>query len=190
MPLYDKFCPEYITGVTTFMNVVSNHTREDGKARCPCRRCRNLFWCSLSDIQNHLYEHGIDVTYKRWTCHGENLPISSSMLSRSPINPSSVGGSCSRERQTLGEEDREILEDLHPELFEVNVEARAEHQHSIPRQEAEEDINISINDGFERLLRDAQSDVYPGCKKYSLLSVVIKLLHMKILGKWSNNSFN
>ncbi|XP_073113085.1 uncharacterized protein [Elaeis guineensis] len=43
---------------------------------------------------------------------------------------------------------------------------------------------------FERLLRDAQSDVYLGCKKYSLLSAVIKLLHMKTLGKWSNNSFN
>ena len=105
------------------------------------------------------------------------------MLSRSSINPSSVGGSCSRERQTLGEEDREILEDLHLELFEVNVEARAEHQHSISRQEAEEDSNISINDRFEHLLRDAQSDVYPDCKKYSLLSTIIKLLCMKILGK-------
>ena len=49
---------------------------------------------------------------------------------------------------------------------------------------------MSVNDRFEHLLRDAQSDVYLGCKKYSLLSTVIKLLYMKTLGKWSNNSFN
>ena len=164
MSLCDKFCPEYIAGVTSFMNVASNHTREDAKARCPYRRCRNLFWCTLLDIQNHLYEHSIDVTYKRWTCHGEDLPTSSNMLSRSPINPSSVDGSCSRERQTLGEEDREILEDLHLELFEANMKSRVKHQHPIPRQEAEEDSNISVNDRFEHLLRDAQSDIYPGCK--------------------------
>ena len=76
------------------------------------------------------------------------------------------------------------------ELFEAHVEAGAEHQHPILRQEAEEDSNMPVNDRFERLLRDAQSDVYSGCKKYSLLSVVIKLLHMKTLDKWSNNSFS
>ena len=133
MSLRDKFCPEYIAGVTSLMNVASNHTREDGKAHCPCCRCRNLFWCTLSNIQNHLYQHGIDVTYKRWTCHDEDLPTSSSMLSRSPTNTSSVGGSLSHERQTLSTKDREILEDLHPELFETNVEAESEHQHPILR---------------------------------------------------------
>ena len=41
MLLPDKFCPEYITGVTSFMNVATNHTREDKKAPYPYRRCRN-----------------------------------------------------------------------------------------------------------------------------------------------------
>ena len=95
---------------------------------------------------------------------------------------SSVGGSLSRERQTLDAEDREILKDLHLKLFEKNMEVESEYQHLVSRQEAE-DSNMSMNNRFEHLLRDVQSDVYPNCKRYSLLSTVIKLLHMKILSK-------
>ena len=155
MSLRDKFYLEYIASVTSFMNMTSNHTREDGKACCPYRRCMNLFWCILLDIQNHLYECDINMTHKRWTCHGEDLPTNSSILPRRPTNAMSVGGSPTHERQTLDAEDRKLLEDLHSELFEANVEAGSEHQHPVLRQEVEDDINIPVHDRFERLLRDA-----------------------------------
>lgn len=32
--------------------------------------------------------------------------------------------------------------------------------------------------------------MYPGCKKFTLLAFVIKMLHVKVMGKWSNKSFN
>ena len=50
-----------------------------------------------------------------------------------PTNALSVGRSPSRERQTLGAEDRKILKDFHLKLFEANVETRSKHQHPIPR---------------------------------------------------------
>ena len=37
-------------------------------------------------------------------------------------------------------------------------------------------------------MKDAQHILYPGCKKYTLLSFLFKLLHLKVLSKWSNKS--
>ncbi|XXG59215.1 hypothetical protein AAC387_Pa04g1336 [Persea americana] len=42
---------------------------------------------------------------------------------------------------------------------------------------------------FDKLMKDADQELYPGCK-FTLLSFVIKLLHMKVLNKWSNKSFD
>ncbi|KAH7844180.1 hypothetical protein Vadar_025211 [Vaccinium darrowii] len=42
---------------------------------------------------------------------------------------------------------------------------------------------------FEKLMKDANRELYPGCK-FTLLSFVIKLLHVKVLNKWSNKSFD
>ena len=42
---------------------------------------------------------------------------------------------------------------------------------------------------FDKLMKDAHQELYPGCK-FTLLSFVIKLLHVKVLNKWSNKSFD
>ena len=89
------------------------------------------------------------------TCHSKYLSIGSSTLSKRPTNATLVSGSLARERQTLGAEERKILNDLHLELFEVNAEVGSEYQHPILRQEVEDDSNMPMNDRFEHLLRDA-----------------------------------
>ncbi|KAF2308960.1 hypothetical protein GH714_026022 [Hevea brasiliensis] len=45
-------------------------------------------------------------------------------------------------------------------------------------------------ESFEKLLREAQHELYPGCLKFSTLSFTIKLLHLKVYNKWSNKSFD
>ena len=41
---------------------------------------------------------------------------------------------------------------------------------------------------FYRLLKDFEQPAYPGCSS-SKLSAMVKLLHIKSLGRWSNESF-
>ncbi|KAL0420502.1 UNVERIFIED_CONTAM: hypothetical protein Slati_3073100 [Sesamum latifolium] len=43
---------------------------------------------------------------------------------------------------------------------------------------------------FFRLLRDAETDLFPGCKKQTKLSFISRLLHLKVLCRWSNHSVN
>lgn len=45
-------------------------------------------------------------------------------------------------------------------------------------------------DKFTRLLRDLECELYSGCQKYSKLSFLVKLLHIKLINGWSNKSFN
>ena len=42
---------------------------------------------------------------------------------------------------------------------------------------------------FYNLLREADHELYPGCKKFTKLSFIIRLFHMKCLNGWSNKSF-
>ena len=37
---------------------------------------------------------------------------------------------------------------------------------------------------------DSSQELYPGCKKFSKLRFIIRLLHVKLLGGWSDKSFN
>lgn len=43
---------------------------------------------------------------------------------------------------------------------------------------------------IKKLLVAAQCEVYPGCKKYTLLKFVITMFHLKVSGKWTNKSFD
>ena len=42
---------------------------------------------------------------------------------------------------------------------------------------------------LDKLIKDAQHEIYLGFK-YSLLSLIVKLLHIKVLNKWTNKSFD
>ncbi|KAL6218294.1 hypothetical protein ACLB2K_011509 [Fragaria x ananassa] len=42
---------------------------------------------------------------------------------------------------------------------------------------------------FYKLLEEAETPLYKGCRKYSNLSFLVKLMHIKCSGAWSNDSF-
>ncbi|XP_012837883.1 PREDICTED: uncharacterized protein LOC105958419 [Erythranthe guttata] len=67
------------------------------------------------------------------------------------------------------------------ELFEMIEEMR----------DAEPDQSYDSGiQNFERLLSDIKRELYPGCKKYSLLSFIVKLLHIKVMNKMTDKTMN
>src|SRR5438128_2726701 len=52
------------------------------------------------------------------------------------------------------------------------------------------DGNSSGADDFYRLVDDASQELYPGCKTFSKLNFLVRLLHTKFLGGWSDKSFD
>ena len=55
-------------------------------------------------------------------------------------------------------------------------------------EEFESIPNENVNK-FYNLLREAEHELYPGCKKFIKLTFIIRLFHMKCLNGWSNKSF-
>ncbi|KAK2664257.1 hypothetical protein Ddye_002831 [Dipteronia dyeriana] len=43
---------------------------------------------------------------------------------------------------------------------------------------------------FKALLKDAEKPLFPGCKKYTKLSALVKLFNIKGKYGWSDNSFS
>ncbi|XP_052209223.1 uncharacterized protein LOC127812741 [Diospyros lotus] len=84
------------------------------------------------------------------------------------------------EENNEGEEYDEVGEML-GEMYEgTNAEGQTE----------DHDPNVGMEECFfVRLLREAQRELYPGWQDVSLLSFLVKILHLKELNKWSNKSF-
>ncbi|XP_060966207.1 uncharacterized protein LOC133034815 [Cannabis sativa] len=48
---------------------------------------------------------------------------------------------------------------------------------------------INDNNKFDDLFKEMEAELYPGCKK-SALNALVKLMHCKVLNRWSNHSFD
>ena len=57
----------------------------------------------------------------------------------------------------------------------------------------DQDINLeksSSHGNFENLFNEVNKELYPGCRKFSALTFLVKLMHVKVLNCWSDKSFD
>ncbi|XP_028061586.1 uncharacterized protein LOC114265045 [Camellia sinensis] len=57
--------------------------------------------------------------------------------------------------------------------------------------EEDDPVRIGANDEtlkYFKLLEDAQTDLYLGCHKFTSLSFIVRILHMKVLNQWTDKS--
>ena len=84
----------------------------------------------------------------------------------------------------MHDEMEEMLNDAFGLSMPNEESERSPHVHeefeSIPNENANK---------FYNLLRESEHELYPGCKKFTKLSFIIRLFHMKCLNGWSNKSF-
>ncbi|CAL1383444.1 unnamed protein product [Linum trigynum] len=152
------------------MSFVENNIGLDKDIRCPCNQCLNALRQSQDVVFAHLLINGIDTDYTKWAHHGETF--------NSPMDDIDVNDNLSD--CILDNEEEDDLFDL-----------LAEHQSFINNDENNgDDITTKGYEEFIALLGKAHEELYPGCDKYSRLSFVVKLLHLKVYNKWSNKSFD
>ncbi|KAL3839069.1 hypothetical protein ACJIZ3_023660 [Penstemon smallii] len=124
-------------------------------------------------VKLHLLTHGIDVTYGEWTHHGETSDIH-------------VENHNNHGHMDETFEEEQLLEDLNlgrcnfdnydPENTDVCYDDFNDTPDLIPEDE---------KDKFQKLLKDTQRKLYPGCSQ-SLLSFLVKLLNIKVLNRMTN----
>ncbi|KAF5471704.1 hypothetical protein F2P56_008477 [Juglans regia] len=169
--------PAYAEGVNTFLTLARNHSRGIDRIRCPCRECRNMFFLPIFEVESHLYIKGINPNYTHWIFHGEEETRS--------FNADDEDS----ERDGADEyiDDMvHMLDDIRSGTF---VDVPQDHTDPLPTSGSILD-DPSSSSSFDQLLEDARRPLLPGCTKFSKLSFIVKLLHIKTLGGWSIKSFD
>nr|XP_027071970.1 uncharacterized protein LOC113696785 [Coffea arabica] len=121
------------------------------------------------EAYDHLKVVGFIKGYNNWIAHGE---LSNYNEATSNSENTSIGVS-------NGTND---MQDLVHDVFGI--------PHGTNELNREGDIPVSEAEKFYKLIDDSQQDLYSGCKNFSKLSFIIRLLHLKFLGKMSNKIFN
>ncbi|XP_071931860.1 uncharacterized protein [Coffea arabica] len=156
----------------------------DGKLFCPCRRCRNSKRKSISQVESDLSEKGFCMYYKNWVFHGEPFSAHSYMSSgkNNNLDENGVGGETDFINETVYNDFDMNENGESDELPDLLDEIRNAHESGTSSE--------WDSKNFDKLLNDAQRELYPGCKKYSLLRFIVSFLHIKVMNHMTNKAFD
>ncbi|KAL5579091.1 hypothetical protein UlMin_011533 [Ulmus minor] len=149
-------------GLQSFLQMAKPYVNDRGFIRCPCNRCINNVQHQLEVLETHIHRFGFMSDYNEWIYHGENVNAASS--SNVPQPNSGV-----HDRDEMFE----VLEDIISNDAEVD-------------QLGSQSSNVQYDDLFTAL----NSELYPGVSSFSSLNFLVKLMHLKVMNKWTNKSFD
>ncbi|KAL6596879.1 hypothetical protein ACP70R_047013 [Stipagrostis hirtigluma subsp. patula] len=182
MKLPDRFSQEYIAGVDAFIAFALQHNGGNNMMLCPCQYCANTTSQCATLVRTHLIIYGMRPSYTKWLSHGEEATIDEDHVEE-PL-----------EDEDEDEDDgdgfdgfddiQDLLDDIHRA---TTVVEQQENQNGGGENTSESSQGASR---FDNLLRTAQRELYPGCKSHSVLSFLLKLVHLKDSNHWSNKSFD
>ena len=164
----NRALPKYRQGVKEFLDFAFEHTTMEDKILCPCKRCNHYFTKSRDDVEADLITIGTVPTYTQWFRHGEETH-------------SETCDNLVSDDELDGNDLHEMVEDYFGASNAASWLAGEPSGNGTP-QEPNDDATK-----FFRLLGDNEQKIYPNCK-YTKLSFIVKLLHIKCLGGWTNNS--
>ncbi|XP_019241074.1 PREDICTED: uncharacterized protein LOC109221072 [Nicotiana attenuata] len=179
---FDRVSKEYLDGVEDFLNHAFSEKQDGGKIACPCTECVLLHQVNRATAYDHLVVNGIIPSYDTWSCHGESLKGSNN------------AGANNRSQSTQrGDDMRGMIHDAFAgitQFMDTDVSELGGIEQVLQENTAHPFGNqphLEV-DKFERLMKEANEELYPGCKKFSKLSCLLHLY--QCMFKWSNESFN
>ncbi|XP_057756273.1 uncharacterized protein LOC130975498 [Arachis stenosperma] len=164
---------EYRQGLNHFLDFAFANASSDGMIKCPCPKCGFQLMQTREDAYDHLLLRPFPAGYTIWVRHGEK-----------PVE----------ERPGLGRVDDNLISQVNQmhqmvnEAFNFPIQHGSEDITTIEHAEDNEDVLPSLYEGpsraardFNDLLSDGEQELYPGCSKYSKLSFLVKLYHIKCM---------
>ncbi|XP_022031985.1 uncharacterized protein LOC110933051 [Helianthus annuus] len=156
--------PEFEAGVIEFLNASFAKAAKGFQILCPCKRCINRYWYRRDEVFDHLKGHGFVEDYYVWVFHGETPS-----QTRIHTGIDDIGD---------GMHDN-FNELLHDRFRDTVMET------STVQGGSNEDAKK-----FYKLVEDGKQELFPGCKSFSKLSFIVRLLLYKTLHGLSNLAFD
>ncbi|CAH9081953.1 unnamed protein product [Cuscuta epithymum] len=188
----DKNSAEYKLGVAEFIEVAKKHVNHRGLARCPCSKCNNCVWMTLRQIGLHLITNGMSYNYTVWTHHGERMKKKHSSSKDKMFESSGANDDTTCDN----DEVMDIINDLYPfaahHHYERNddIQDQTFHDEVVAEDQYIPDMLNQEIDKYERLLREAQEELYPGCTGFSVLTSIVELMQLKVKNLMTNKCFD
>jgi len=192
----------YQDGVEQFLTFAYRDIPRDSEILCPCKKCKNRLNHSHDEVRTHLRCDGIIQGYTTWVHHGEmyespqfafvDVPTDTTNLPTSGVSRAPAVQDGMQELLQAAFFRNEMFESL-PSMSEgvVDVESGfADMEQTVAEDvhPADDNAKESEQNLYERYLKDAHTSLYPGCK-FSKLSFLVNLYHLKCLNGWTQESF-
>ncbi|CAL8116200.1 unnamed protein product [Prunus armeniaca] len=170
----NRCADEYLDGIEDFIEFARRHNPGATRIRCPCRRCNNTLWETIENVGFHLVRNGMIETYSIWNLHGEQLEHASSSNATRVDNVQPI--------VDANDEVMDIIQDVFP--F-ASTNMNQEEQDDVPTP-----IDSAEFEQYEKLLKNANQELYPGCESFSVFTAIVELMHGKIKYRMSNLCFD
>ncbi|XP_042983252.1 uncharacterized protein LOC122312657 [Carya illinoinensis] len=169
MHVPDRFTScEYNEGINNLLTMAKAHAPGRTTIRCPCRRCCNNLFLPFNEVEDHLFMIGIDPSYTHWIFYGEGENWS--------VNSSSFDDDTNVQSHNFIDDMDEMIEDTQAASF-IDL---AFGESGTALEPPMSDWQLKT---FDQLFEDARLPLYPTCEKFSKLSFIVKLLHIKTVDK-------
>ncbi|XP_016203600.1 uncharacterized protein LOC107644277 [Arachis ipaensis] len=164
---------EYRRGLNMFLDFAFANASSDNMIKCPCPQCGFQFMQTREDAYDHLLIKPFPAGYTLWLRHGEK--------------PAGESSTCTPIVEKPTPEVNPYIQMVH-EAFNVTMPPEIEETTTSDHVE-DDDVELPyLYDGpsreaqdFVDLLADGAEELYPGCSKYSKLSFLVKLYHIKCM---------
>ncbi|KAM6542385.1 hypothetical protein CsatB_006832 [Cannabis sativa] len=167
-----RLSDSYQQGVNLFLDFAFKNGSHERKIVCPCVKCCLISPVTRSIAFDHLICNGFMEGYTKWILHGETS-------SHAPQNiESTVSDTPTIDMQGV----------IHDVFGENSRDGECEIENDDNRQGEEDEPNTKAKEFYD-LIKDVETELYPGCTSFTKLSFVIELFHIKCMCGWSDNSF-
>lgn len=182
---------EWQKGLQEFLNFAFQDDNPGDNAPCPCRRCLNVVHKTRSEVQSDLLRNGFDESYIQWVYHGEDSDddnVTEGVGADDVTNDGAVVRNMIN--SLLRGTNPEATSSTHEDNYADNSGTFTE-DGNVTATEAEGRKNEEPNEcakAFFNLLKDAEKELYPGCKEVTKLSFIVRLFQIKCMFGMSNKA--
>lgn len=173
----------YLQGVIDFMEFACKNIL-DGQTEiaCPCKKCHNLARKNIDLVKQHLVVNGFTPSYTVWIFQGEK-----SQPTNCGVENSGCGNFNGQDEMQEMVRDAFGIPPIQP--HDIDLDPPLGDGHNLDPPLGDGHTLDEETTKFFKLLKEAERELYPGCQKFSLLSFIVALMHIKCLCGWSNKSF-
>jgi hypothetical protein len=159
--LLNKAIDEWQKGLVKFMKSTFDGTSRGGTTPCPCPKCCCIAYRTWSEVQCHLLARGSDANFIQGEGNGNDSDEDNH------CNEDVIGDGCSI-KDLVSSLIRGVI---HGEIIGAYNEQLNEHAKV-----------------FFKLLKEAEKELYPGCKDATNISFIVRLFQIKCMFNLSNNA--